>query len=160
MKLREKKRRKEERKRNCQIFTFCWTGGQSQVFHGCFFPLFVSLLRSFLPAIYSLASHFFSSFRFILSWGGLVYISTYFSQYFALFSFLFPSPLPSPHPTLPILRRKTDKLGKLFFFNVFLSPLVFLTFPAFLLASSRSVVCIGFFSLPLFQFHLYIQVNS
>lgn len=119
-----------------------------------------SFLCSGLPAIYSLESHFFSSFRFILSWGGLVYIFTYFSQYFALFSFLFPSPLPSPRPTLPILRRKTDKLGKLFLFNVFLSPLVFLTFPAFLLASSRSVVCIGFFSLSLFQFHLYIQVNS
>lgn len=155
MKLREKKRQKE-RKRNCQIFTFCWTGGQSQVFHDCFFPLFVSLLRSFLPTIYSLHLLFFSSFHFILSWGGLVYIFTCFSQYFALFSFLFPSPLPNPHPTLPMLRRKADKLGKLFLFNVFLSPLVFLTLPAFLLASPRSVLYASGFFLFLSSNFIYI----
>jgi len=156
MKLREKKRRKEERKRNCQIFTFCWTGVNPRFFHDCFFPLFVSLLRSFLPTIYSLPSLFFSSFHFILSWGGLVYIFVYFSQYFALLSFLFLLPLPNSHSTLPILRRKTDKLGKLFLFNVFLSPLVFLTLPAFLLASSRCVLSASGFLLFLSSSSIYI----
>lgn len=158
MKLREKKRRKEER----EIVRFLHSVGQGINLR---YFMIVFSLYSFLcsglsfPPFTLFHLLFFSSFRFILSWGGLVYIFTYFSQYFALFSFLFPSPLPSPHPTLPMLRRKTDKLGKLFLFNVFLS-LVFLTLPAFLLASSCSVLSASGLSLSLFQFHLYIQVNS
>ena len=112
MRLREKKRRKEERKRSCQIFTFCWIWGQSQVFHDCFFSRFVSLLRSFLPIICSPTSFLFISFH------SLVGRSSLFSLAFpgTLHFFLSSPPHRFQAPTQPhnALEENRDKLGKLF----------------------------------------------
>lgn len=115
-----------------------------------FFPS-IRFFAPVFPSYHLLSSISFFSLHFISFSHGVVWFifSLTFPSTFALLSFLFPSPLLNPHPTLPILRRETDELGKLFLFNVFLSLLVFLTLPAFLLASSRSVLHRVFFSFSL-----------